>query len=373
MTTLLQGLGSHRLARWLIGLLALAVMLGGSLPQRPRLSPDDLSAWQTEWGQGAALLEGLQLSHIFGAWWFDALCLLLMLNLLLGTLTCLRRRLAELPDYTRPLPQVLALWGSPLAHLGMLIMLGGAYLSALGGFGAHLELSEGELFSGEAQKLHVDRGHYRAGQFTAALRLDRVGIALHEGGLLQELQLELTSQENGVSPQRTTLETNAPFSLGGYSFFPNNRFGYSALCERHLVGGERRLLLVNFAVPRSEWGRPWSVENRRNLTAERGPTYYRLKLHGPETPLLELAVSRGPRALFSGRLKPGQSAEIDGETLTFIGIRPWAGLYMAADPGQPWVFAGLLLMLSGFTLHLAHRPQPARHSHDIRQGAPGDA
>lgn len=355
MRALLLRLSSHRLARWLIGLLALAVMLGGSLPQRPRLSPDDLSAWETEWGQGVALLDGLQLSHIFGAWWFDALCLLLMLNLLLGTLTCLRRRLGEARTCARPLPQALGLWGSPLAHLGMLIMLGGAYLSALGGFGAHLELSEGELFSGEAQKLRVDRGRYTAGQFKAALRLDRVGIELREGGHLRDLQLELTHQKDGGQPRRMTLETNAPFGLGGYRFFPNNRFGYSALCERRLADGERRLLLVNFAVPRAEWGQPWRVDNRRSLTGADGPNYYRLTLHGPESPVLALAVSRGPKELFSGHLEPGQSAEIGAETLTFIGIRPWAGLYMAADPGQPWFFAGLLLMLGGFVLHLAHR------------------
>lgn len=368
MRFLWQALGSHRLAGWLIGILVVVLMLGGSLPQRPRLSPDELRGWQTEWGGITDFLDGLQLSHIFGAGWFDALCLLLIINLSIGILISLQQRRLHFQNSrthaSTKLAQVntvLALSGVPLAHLGMLTIIVGAYISSFTAFGAHLELSEGEVFNGAPNKVKPDRGSYRQDSFAATLRLDRIHVALHEGRLLQELRLDLSHQEQGQPVRQNSLITNAPIQLSGYSFYPNNRFGYSALCERRLASGERRLLLVNFAIPRPQWNKDWRVENRQRLPSQSGPLYYRMSLQSGQPPVLDLDVSQGAKAVFQGQISPGDKARIGDELWHFIDIRPWAGLYMAADAGKGWVFLGMVLVLTGFLLHLLLPRPEQRH------------
>ncbi|MEW6647352.1 MAG: cytochrome c biogenesis protein ResB [Pseudomonadota bacterium] len=330
-------LGSHQLATALLGGLALLVALGGTLPQTARLSPQERQGWQQEWSVSSGWLDSLRLSDMFGAWWFWALCAVLLLNLLAGTLQ-LTLRLRAAPT--------LAAWGLVVGHGGLLVIVAGAMLSARSGFGAHLELTEGEIWHGAADKLVVDRG--RAGGFDGVLRLDQVEATVGQDSRLRELQLGLSWQESNGVLQQGMVSANRPVTVAGYRIYPDNTFGKSAVLERLLGDGSRRLLLVHFPLPRAQWGSPrWQAEHDRALNVGDEIRAFRLRLEGDPV-RLHMTVSRGAEILFEGWLQPGDSVTVGGERMTLRQVSPWAGLYLAADRGAPWVFAGMLLAVAGF-------------------------
>lgn len=331
--------GSHQVAVALLAVLTLVIALGGTLPQSARLAPDELQGWQQEWGAGSGWLESLRLADVFGTPWFWGLCLLLLLNLTAGTLQLgLRRRRAV---------------GLLLGHGGLVLIVAGAMVSALSGSGAHLELTEGEVWDGTPGKLVVDRG--RPEGFAGVLRLDRVEAALAQGTYLRELRLALSWQEHGGAPQQGEISANRPASIGGHRIYPDNTFGHSAVLERGLPDGSRRLLLVHFPLPRAEWGaEAWRAEQSRALNVGSETRHFQLALEG-EPARLHLVVSRGVERLFEGWLRPGDSTTVGGEHMTLRQVSPWAGLYLAADRGAPWVFAGMVLAVAGFFLHLLRR------------------
>ena len=335
-------LGSHKLAVALLIVLAVAAVLGGTLPQSVRLTSEDQQGWQQEWGSSTGWLEILHLSGIYGSPWFWGLCLLLLLNLSAGTLQLIMRH--------RPWRQFHT-WGVVLGHTGLLLIVAGAMGSALSGFGGYLELTEREVWQGEANKLNIDRGRFPG--FEAVLRLDRVIAELGAASNLQTLHLLLSWQEESGTPQHGAISTNQPIGVAGYRIYPGNTFGYSAALERHLPSGERRLLLVNFPVPRDQWGSAqWQAEQSRAIHVGYEIRHFRLRLEG-EPARLHMLVRRGAEQLYEGWLVPGDSIEVGGEQMILRVVAPWAGLYLAADRGAPWVFAGMLLAVAGFLLHLA--------------------
>ncbi len=102
------------------------------------------------------------------------------------------------------------LLGVPLLHLGVIILIAGAALNASGRFAAHLELSEGEIFAGQPDKLIVESEGDRSNHAPAfRLRLDRLHVAIGEGKHLAELQAKLTVRDNGVI-YHAEVEVNHP-------------------------------------------------------------------------------------------------------------------------------------------------------------------
>lgn len=339
-------LGSHRLAVVLMVLLAATAMLGGTLPQSMRFSPDELRDWQAGWGWISGWLATLRFSDIYGSAWFWGLCVLLALNLGVGTLQFVWRRRAW---------RALRFWGVLAGHSGLLLLVAGGMASTLTRFGAHLELMQGEVWYGTPDKLTRDGG--RAEALDVALRLDTVTADVAESSHLRALRLALTWQEGGGLPQRGDAVANRPVNVAGHRVYPNNTFGYGAVFERGLPGGEQRLLLVNFPLARSDWGsRRWTAERNHTLETHGKIRHYRFRLEG-EPVRLKMEVNHGPNRLFEGVLQPGERVVVDGETLFLREVRPWAGLYLARDRGLPWVFTGMALALGGFLVALV-RPWP---------------
>lgn len=335
-------LGSHRLAAVLLLALAVAAMLGGTLPQAARLDPAQRQAWQQDWSATADWLTTLRLSDVFGAPWFWGLCLLLLLNLAVGMTQLLQRRGAV---------RDLRAWAVLVGHGGISLLILAGMGSALGGFGAHLELTEGEVYEGAADKLVVDRGHFPG--FAGALRLDAVTAQVTQGRYLRELQLALTWLEREGMVRQGTVSANRPLVAAGYRIYPDNTFGHSAVLDRFLPDGRRGLVLMNFPLPRAQWGATeWRAEQSRALALKGGENrHFRMVLRG-EPVALELQVSRGAEVLFDGVLRPGEAAQVGDERFLLRQVSPWAGLYLAADPAAEWAFAGMLLALTGFALYL---------------------
>lgn len=388
---LLKLLGSLNLALVLIGLLALAVAAGGTLPQTLRMTDAELNGWQNGWPRLSALFDWSGLSAVFSSWWFSALCVALLVNLAAGIVLHVSHLIVWIRGETAPvyrlrgagsapegigrslglaaLPETGAwtrtqgwagLWGTPLFHAGIVVIVAGALLSASDRFGAHLELSEGETFSGEPGKLTRDKFSVASLSEFGALRLDRLNAQVAEGKHLRELQAFFTTQEKGGQPREMMLTVNNPLKIGGYTLYLDQKFGYAAAFERALPDGSQRELRINFDAPRAKWEAGSPIERDTVVTLENIPVVYRMALTPGEAPSFRLTAERRGQAVFDGTLLPGQMADLGAYRLVFLGAVPWVGLYLTTDRALHIVLAGFVIALAGFLLHLLVRPRKLR-------------
>jgi cytochrome c biogenesis protein ResB len=384
-------LASPNLALALIGLLTLAVAAGGTLPQTLRMTAAELNSWQNGWPRLSALFEWSGLSAVWSSWWFSALCVALLVNLAAGIVLHVSYIIVWMRGETAPtyrlcgtgaapeevgrslgltaLPETgtwrriqgwVGLWGTPLFHAGIIVLVTGALLSASDRFGAHLELSEGETFSGESGKLTRDKFSVASMSEFGALRLDRLNAQVAEGKHLRELQAFFTAQEKGEPPREMMLMVNHPLKIGGYTFYLDKKFGYAAAFERTLPDGSRRELRINFDAPRAKWGAGSPIERDEVVMLDNIPIVYRMALTPGEAPSFRLTAERRGKAVFDGILLPGQMADLGAYRLVFLGAVPWVGLYLTTDRALHIVLAGFVIILAGFLLHLLVRPRRLR-------------
>lgn len=388
---LLSAAASLNLALALIGLLTLAVAAGGTLPQTLRMTAAETNSWQNGWPRLSALFEWSGLSAVWSSWWFSALCIALLVNLAAGIVLHASHILVWIRGETTPayrmrgvgaapegvgrnlglaaLPETgtwrrtqgwVGLWGTPLFHAGIIVIVTGALLSASDRFGAHLELSEGETFSGESGKLTRDKFSVASmGEF-GALRLDRLDAQVAEGKYIRELQAFFTVREKGGQPREMMLMVNHPLKIGGYTFYLDKKFGYAAAFERTLPDGSRRELRINFDAPRAKWGAGSPIERDEVVMLDNIPILYRMALTPGEAPSFRLTAERRGKAVFDGTLLPGQMADLGAYRLVFLGAVPWVGLYLTTDRALHIVLAGFVIALAGFLLHLLVRPRRLR-------------
>ena len=385
LKSLWRQLASHNLALILIGLLSLAVAAGGTLPQTTRLSPDQLSAWFSEWPLISAIFDTTGLSNVFGTWWFLVLVFFLLLNMTAGISFSISYRLAQYSGTKQPryelqgegaVPDLrllkirqrkkngessayrqglLGLVGIPLFHLGIALIVMAALWSTWEGYGAHFELSEGESYAGQEERLKADRGWLHAVKFDALLRLDEIHIELKDRKYLIDLKAKFSVQERGGEIRYEVLETNHPIAISGYRLYPNNTVGYSAVFDRILQTGERRRLYVHFQAPLSSWEASYRLERSMLVELGEAPLYYRMTLQNDETVRLALAVTKAGEEIANGDLGPGDRIDLGDYKLEFRGVVPWLGLYLASDRPMWMFFCAIVITLMGYLFHLMVR------------------
>lgn len=380
-------LASPDLALALIGGLVLAAIAGGTLPQSSRLSPQELDAWHQAWPVVSLWLERLGLADVYASTGFLALYVALIVNLAAGTAA----HAAWLFVWFRGLPPARALsfsalpsslqaledagpngqrrgsWGLvglPLFHASIVIIIAFATAHSSQRLGAHFELAEGEVLSEAKGKLLLDRdSRLPDGELGFRLRLDELRVEM-EGGRYRELQARLSLQEAGGPLQQQTLAMNHPARIGAYRVYLDKNVGQTAMFERILPNGQRRRLLINFMQPRESWGGKQPLERDEVMMFEEQPVNFRMALTPGDAPRFRLVAERRGKPVFEGVLAPGEVADLGVYQLKFIGTAPWAGLYLASGQLVKWVFAGFVLALTGFALHLLLHPRRLRLRRD---------
>jgi cytochrome c biogenesis protein ResB len=377
-------LGSLELSLALLGLLALAAMAGGTLPQTGRLSPAELNAWQSQWPSLSLWLHRLGLSGVYASWWFLTLCLVLLVNLVAGMAAhvlymrawrggktapafCLKGELPVPAALARRFSglannaiatQTAGMWGTPLFHAGIAVIIVGAMFGASERFAAHFEVAEGELFAGQKEKLLTERGSVEPkGDLGILLRLDRLHVEIDQGKYLRELQAVFTVREATGTERVAVLEVNSPLKLGPYALYLDKTVGVSAVFDRILADGSRRRLLVNFPVSRADWGKGRTIARSEMVMLDNRPIHFRMALTPGEPPSFRLTAERRGETVFDGTLAPNQAADLGPYRLVFLGTVPWVGLYIAAGGAEKAVFAGFVIALGGLLLQLLLRPR----------------
>lgn len=371
----------------LLGLLALSTIAGGTLPQAGRLSPLELNEWHQAWPLLAPLLERTGLVDVYASTGFLALCVALTVNLLAGTVAHAiylfawfsGRTPARTLSLSGPPPALqslrdagvhgvhhgsLGLTGLPLLHVGIAIIVVAALVNGSDRLGAHFEMAEGEVLSQVKGKLMLERGSRLPGEDLGfRLRLDNLRVEM-EDGRFRELQARVSLQQAGSPLRQEILAVNHPLGIGPYRIYLDKSVGQAALFERILPDGQNRRLLVNFIVERNAWEKNAPLARDEVMMFEDRPVNFRMALTPGDVPRFHLIAERRGKPIFNGVLAPGEVADLGIYRLKFIGTAPWAGLYLTSDQALKWVFAGFVLALAGFALHLVFHPRHLRLRRD---------
>ncbi len=380
-------LASSDLALALIGGLLLMAVAGGTLPQSGRLSTQELTDWYNAWPVVSVWLERTGFADVYASKLFFSLYAALLVNLAAGIVVHVAYQLAwfrgnssartlflsVLPLSLRSLPESgpngrrygsWGLAGLPLLHAGVIVIIAAAYINSSDRLGAHFELAAGEVLAGAKGKLLLEQGSRQPdGDMGFRLRLDALQVEM-ENGHYRELQAKVSLQQAGGPLRHETLWVNHPLRVGPYQIFLDKNVGQTAQFERILPDGQRRSLLINFKVAREFWGTNKPLTRDETMLFEETPVLFRMILTPGNEPRLRLQAEHRGNPVFDGILAPGETADLGVYKLVFIGTLPWAGLYLSSDQALPWVFAGFILALAGFALHLLFRPRRLRLRRD---------
>jgi hypothetical protein len=249
------------------------------------------------------------------------------------------------------------LWGGPLLHAGIIVIVLASFAVRSERFAAHLELAEGESFTGQSQKLVIEGDNRLPADLPFGMRIDSLDIVVQDGKHLRELDARISLQERGDAPTKEVLRINAPVRVGGYDIYLDKTFGWTAVFDRVRASGEQTRLLVNFPATKSQWPDREALSRQTTVTFDDQPMLFDMRLTPGETPRFSLTASQENRQVFAGEIEPGSSADLGHYRLIFRDCMPWAGLYLTKDNWTIVIFLGYILAIAGALLQLAFRPR----------------
>ncbi len=383
LNSLCRKLASPGLNLLLLGLLTLAMMAGGTLPQSRRLTSADYNDWRNRWPNLSEWIEWSGLGDVYAAPWFAALALGLTLNLAAAMALYLLRVRAwragksppthQLQGQGKVPPHVIAatgfrrdgvhltgtagLWGIPVLHAGIALIIIAALVIRSERFAAHLELAEGEIFHGQPDKLVIDGNRETTPEMRFGLRIEALEIVVAEENQLRELNARVSVREPGKTDRLELLRVNAPLEVGDHQVYLDKTFGWTAVFDRVRPGGEQVRLLINFPASKTQWARLAPLTRQTTVSLDNYPLVFDMALAAGDSPRFSLAAAQQGVNVFNGKLAPGETADLGHYQLTFRGIIPWAGLYLTRDSGTSVIFAGYVMALVGALLPLLFRPR----------------
>ncbi|HEX9015989.1 MAG TPA: cytochrome c biogenesis protein ResB [Chloroflexota bacterium] len=405
-----RNLRSRNLAIALLVALTMLSALGALLPQQDRVGPVAYAQWVRANPSIAWLARLVSLDSLYSSWWFLALFAMLYLNTLACTLPQFRaayRRTSRLPELSLPalfpanaeFPLAsttaealdtaalvlrrrglkvetrsdgvaaskgsLAPWGSPLFHLGLVVLMTGAALGGLFRFTGYVEVGEGQAFVDAApsylqrsqgplfdrslpfgQGLLPGLGHQG---FTIQLDRFTATRSTWREGTPADLASEVTIVDRGGAVSRTSVSINQPADQDGLRIYQTANSGVAPVFLLELPSGERQMGMVYL----SSTG-DGHYENSLNLP---GGSYKMTVKARDGDSAVDIDVFERKLHVVSGHLEPGRSLRIDDATLTVQEVRRWTGLRVVNEAGDIVMYAGFALVAIGLLLIflLVHR------------------
>jgi hypothetical protein len=244
----------------------------------------------------------------------------------------------------------LGLAGSPIFHVGLLLVIVAGALRALFAVDAVVDLIEGETLPPTAAAWAAQWPGVLAGPLRLAgpVRLDAVRATRYEAGDLRDLTVRVSLQrKSGL--QEEEIGINRELRAPGGRLFLGADFGPAALLEWRESGSSptrEAVLLVGRGKGLYEAASPGPALERVYLRTE-------VDRAGNRPRILEVRVmgAGGQPLLFTGLLRVGQEVSLPGgQVLKLHGVPFWGRLRGSRDPGLPLAYAGFALVLAGATI-----------------------
>lgn len=353
-------------------LVALAGVVSTLVPQAAE-DPAGPARFAAEHPHLAPWVRLLGLHAVFGSRWFLALCLLAAASLVALLVLQWRRVAAQWGASPRPESFAsaplraelvreasgggaaarvrstgrVALLGSPVFHLGLLVLVCAGLSRMLFAADAVVDLVEGEAVpAGPGGWIQSDAGWFaRPMGLEVPVRLDELQLDHYATGELLQLGAALTVGEG----ERAVVAVNSPFDgAPGGRIYVAPQHGPAAFIEVRRDGGlgrvDRRLLLLRDSAVGHEAVDELAPGLELRLRGEPGPA-------GRLPARLEARLLRNGVLLGFAPLAPGGVLRAGGVEVTLVGLRWWGRLHGARDPSGPIAYAGLALVVLGAFLY----------------------
>lgn len=347
------------------GAVAVAGVVSTIVPQAP--TPSERVGWAIAHPLASRLAGPLRLHDVFTSWWFLAIVTLAGASLAVVLVEQWRRLARELrrrPDpasfqaaplrveFVRPARggstriasrRRIGLVGSPLFHLGlMLVILAGA-ARALFAADAVALLYEGERLEPRPEAF----GAQWLGTLARPVALG-MPVVLREvlperypSGRLRQIAARLAV--GGAAPREEVVAVNTPIDLGRERLYLSSLHGCAAFVDVRWAGGERHELLLMDEADQREFVRTELFP---------GELFVRLRAvagtRGERPQEAEVRVLRGTSLVALGTLRPGETLAVPGGgAISLVALRWWARFSATRDLSAWPAYAGFTLALLG--------------------------
>lgn len=244
----------------------------------------------------------------------------------------------------------IGLLGSPLFHLGLMVLLLAATVRAAFSADGVVRLYEGEILPPSALAYAWRSSGWFAPAFSLAspLRLERVEPQHYASGDLRQVSALVSLIADGAGrPARVAV--NEPLRLGRDTFYIASMNGPAVLYELRAASSvERRALILDAA----------GADAFEGFEVLLGGYEVRLRARPPAPGMVprvvEARLVRRGALLYVGGLAVGQEATAgDGTRLRIHDVRRWAEFHGTRDLSAPLAYAGFVLAILGAVLIFA--------------------
>lgn len=376
-----QSLRSPRVIMAEVVVITAAGVVVALVPQADVVGAERLARFQTEYPALGAVLDALGLHALSGSAFFAGLFLLAAASLAIAVGEQWRRARREgsrplnpesfrsaayrregerqRPEGAAPAPAAtytssgrLGLWGSPVFHAGLIVLILAGVLRLLFGQTAAVDLLEGETLPPVPGAYGAQWGGPLAAPFALAfpLRLDALVAERWPDGALKSFAARITL-ETPAGPRRERLAVNSPLKLGAERLFLSALHGPAALIEARQPGGTERVAVLLRPVDGRENAFQGVMRLRSGLELRlRGA----LRADAGPPSALEARILDGGALLFAGSVQTGAEVSLGAHgTIGLPTIHSWAQLRGSRDRALALVYLGFALVIVGATAMFA--------------------
>jgi|GEM_PF-4750478 len=290
--------------------------------------------------------------------WFQALVLLLLVNLSACTADSLARRLRARKINMRGL-------GSAVFHAGLIIILAGTLLS-----GNFRVLGTIKLVQGEAKQIPyreiTSRDAARPGGPHFSLILKEQRVENDEWGDIKEIYSAIVLSDSSLAGSEQELAEQEKVTYRGLYMFPSS-YGYAVSLD--VEGpGETPAGRLSIPMETTEYGEGIKAYHRDSFKMDFLPYNFSFKFYpdlGQESadggrlinrsqalgnPGLLISVQDKGNYVTEKIIRPGESIAAGDYRVVFRAAKPWTQLSSVYDPGVKPVFAGILFSMTGISV-----------------------
>jgi len=237
----------------------------------------------------------------------------------------------------------LGVWGAPLFHVGLLLVVFAGLLRALFGAESVVDLMAGETLDPVSGRFSSEWPGLLARPFSLpeALTLEEIHVTRYPSGETKSVSGSIRLGEG----ERSTVHPvaiNSPVRIGFHSVYIRSVGGIAALVEVHGRDRiERHAILLREAAAGSA-GQMTLADGTvlRAASNESGI--------GRVSGRIDLRAVRGGALVGASFLAPGQGLNLPGgERIVLAGVVPWAQLSGQRDVSTPVVYLGFLFVCLG--------------------------
>jgi cytochrome c biogenesis protein ResB len=320
----------------LLVLIAAASIVGGLLPQGRNV---DLASGAPGWVRD---INGyLQLNDIFHAWWYLLLLGLLAVSLLAVTIK-------RVPTVWRSGGRGAAA-GIFLAHLGILLIIGGALMGSMLGFRYYARVIEGEVTV--------------LPELPFVIKLDAFALEYHDrdpasaGPPARKRQdSTLTLLRHGAASTQATTAPGRPLEVDGVTLLPSHTdIGWTfSLVVRDPAGREKVVPVSPWAPPLIRLGLSESrVFAHRVMVSDASNRGRGTEVKPDATEVFLLGPDGSRRSL--GLASEASPVNVYRHQITPWDVRPYTGLHIYRRPGTPLLIAGIASLVAGLAITVLRR------------------